>query len=45
VEIGAAILPEDVEDTDSEDTWNVALALRDRSREFILRHCGEPDLS
>ena len=27
------------------DTWRTAIALRDRCREFILRHCGEPDLA
>jgi len=27
------------------DPWRTALALRDRAREHILRHCGEPDLS
>ena len=26
------------------DTWAVALELRARAREYILRHCGEPDL-
>jgi hypothetical protein len=25
--------------------WRVAIGMRDRSREFILRHCGEPDLA
>jgi hypothetical protein len=24
--------------------WDAAVALRDRTREAILRHCGEPDL-
>jgi 1-acyl-sn-glycerol-3-phosphate acyltransferase len=28
----------------AEDTWNVALEMRRRSREHILRYCGEPDL-
>jgi len=27
------------------DPWRTALALRDRAREYILHHCGEPDLS
>ncbi len=26
------------------DSWAVARKLRDQAREFILRHCGEPDL-
>lgn len=26
------------------DTWQAALALRDQSRDYILRYCGEPDL-
>jgi hypothetical protein len=25
--------------------WQAAVALRDRAREEILRHCGEPDLA
>ncbi len=28
-----------------DDNWRMAIALRDRCREFILRHCGEPDLA
>jgi 1-acyl-sn-glycerol-3-phosphate acyltransferase len=27
------------------DTWATALQLRDKSRKWILAHCGEPDLS
>jgi acyl carrier protein len=27
------------------DPWHTAIALRDRTREHILRHCGEPDLA
>jgi len=27
------------------DTWRIAIALRNHCREFILRHCGEPDLA
>lgn len=27
------------------DNWRAALMLRDRTREHILRHCGEPDLT
>ena len=40
VTIGEQIEP----DTGNNDRWNEALSLRDRSREFILAHCGEPDL-
>ncbi|MCW9004018.1 MAG: AMP-binding protein [Gammaproteobacteria bacterium] len=42
IDIGEAIDPAIIADKDS---WHVALELRDKSREFILRHCGEPDLA
>ncbi len=29
---------------DAEDSWEVAVALRDSARDCILRHCGEVDL-
>jgi 1-acyl-sn-glycerol-3-phosphate acyltransferase len=44
VEIGAAIEPKAVAAQAGVDHWRVAIALRDRCRVFILRHCGEPDL-
>jgi 1-acyl-sn-glycerol-3-phosphate acyltransferase len=44
ISIGEAIDPEEVADVSRKDTWHVAIELRDRSRAFILRHCGEPDL-
>ncbi len=40
ITIGEKIEP----DADDNDRWSQALRLRDRSREFILAHCGEPDL-
>jgi len=27
------------------DDWSAAIAMRNRARDFILRHCGEPDLA
>ncbi len=45
IEIGEAIDPGQVADKTEKDSWHVAIELRDRSREFILRHCGEPDLA
>jgi acyl carrier protein len=45
IDIGQAIHPRDIEKQVGKDSWKVALALRDRCREFILRHCGEPDLA
>jgi 1-acyl-sn-glycerol-3-phosphate acyltransferase len=45
VDIGPPIDPTEFMQGAEQDTWRVAIALRDRSREFILRHCGEPDLA
>ncbi len=30
--------------SEEQDTWPAALQLRDKAREWILLHCGEPDL-
>lgn len=40
VVIGAPIAPDRM--TADEDAWSIALRLRDRAREHIARHCGEP---
>ena len=45
MEIGKPINPGDVMDENHKDIWSISIALRDKSREFILRHCGEPDLA
>lgn len=45
ITIGERIEPNDQTLQGAEDPWGVALRLRDRAREHILRHCGEPDLS
>ena len=45
IEIGPAIYPQDIEKHTDKDRWKLAVGLRDRCRRFILRHCGEPDLS
>jgi len=44
IDIGEAIDPKQIADEQGKDSWHVAIELRDRSRKFILRHCGEPDL-
>jgi len=44
INIGEAITSESTEDTVEKDTWHTAIELRNRCREFILRHCGERDL-
>jgi len=44
IDIGEAIYPKRVAEEQGKDSWHVAIELRDRSRKFILRHCGEPDL-
>jgi len=41
VTIGAPIDPATLPEHGS---WERAIALRERARDFILRHCGEPDL-
>jgi acyl carrier protein len=45
IEIGPPIDPAGFMRDAKKDSWRVAIELRDRSREFILRHCGEPDLA
>ncbi len=42
VTIGAPIHPSEM---NGSGDWERALALRDASRAFLLRHCGEPDLA
>jgi len=45
IDIGPAIHPRDIKKQAGKDGWKVAIALRERCRKFILRHCGEPDLA
>ncbi len=45
IEIGEPIQLDDQEKQQFDNQWQRAIALRDRSRRFILRHCGEPDLT
>jgi len=45
IDIGQAIHPHDIEKQVGKDDWKIAIALRERCRKFILRHCGEPDLA
>ncbi len=45
VTFGEAIYPDRVKEKATENTWAIALKLRDASRQEILRHCGEPDLA
>jgi len=45
IEIGQPIYPKDLYKDKQPDNWQVAISLRDLSRNFILCHCGEPDLS
>ena len=45
IDIGEAIDTKQIADESSKDAWHVTIELRDRSREYILRHCGEPDLA
>ncbi len=45
IDIGEAIYPKQIADESGKDAWHVTIELRERSREYILRHCGEPDLT
>ncbi|MEN8304112.1 MAG: 1-acyl-sn-glycerol-3-phosphate acyltransferase, partial [Campylobacterota bacterium] len=47
VTIGEPINPAEIvsEEGDKEGSWKLAIALRKHARDFILRHCGEPDLT
>ncbi|MCK4675042.1 MAG: AMP-binding protein, partial [Gammaproteobacteria bacterium] len=45
IDIGEAIDTKQIADESGKDAWHVTIELRDRSREYILRHCGEPDLA
>ncbi len=45
VTIGKTIEPPRGEDASTMDSWIKAIKLRDAAREFILKNCGEPDLS
>ena len=45
ISVGEVIRPDQLPQEAQTDSWHMALALRDKSRQFILRHCGEPDLS
>ncbi|MCP4078372.1 MAG: AMP-binding protein [Gammaproteobacteria bacterium] len=45
LEIGEPVDPKKINQEMNEDSWNMAINLRDRCREYILRHCGEPDIS
>ncbi|MGB5965146.1 MAG: AMP-binding protein [Sulfurimonadaceae bacterium] len=46
VTIGEAIEPAKIaEEADKERSWEQAIILREQARDFILRHCGEPDLT
>jgi acyl carrier protein len=45
INIAEAISPKQIADESGKDTWHVTIELRDRSREYILRYCGEPDLA
>jgi len=44
VDIGEPIYPTEMAEQAKQDNWALALKLRDKSRAFILRHCGEADL-
>ena len=45
INIGEAIDPKDIAGASEMDTWHISIELRDRSRDHIARHCGEPDLT
>lgn len=44
VSVGPPIDPREPHGPAPTDSWTLALSLRRLTRDFILRHCGEPDL-
>ncbi len=44
VTIGSPIQPQNPSGEQKENAWSAALLLRDQTRQWILTHCGEPDL-
>jgi acyl carrier protein len=44
ISIGEVLRSEELPEMVQSDTWQLALALRDKAREYILHYCGEPDL-
>jgi acyl carrier protein len=44
VSIGSPIHPKTAPAESKKDTWAEAISLRDKTREWILLHCGEPNL-
>ena len=45
VTIGNPVEPGSIRNKAVPDSWTTAIKLRDTVREYILKHCGEPDLS
>ncbi len=45
IEIAKPVNPKKIAAGTDKKQWDVAIELRNKSREFIQRHCGEPDLS
>lgn len=45
VSFGEPIYPDIIKEKTTDSAWAIALKLRDASRSYILRHCGEPDLT
>jgi 1-acyl-sn-glycerol-3-phosphate acyltransferase len=39
------VVPPPTREEDTRDVWSSAIRMRDETRDFILRHCGEPDLA
>jgi len=45
VTVGPPVPPPVDAGGEAPDTWSAAIDMRDRSRQFILGHCGDPDLA
>ncbi len=45
VTIGKPIAPRSMREASAPDAWATAIKLREAAREYILHHCGEPDLA
>ena len=44
INIGKAVQPQQNQNSEKKSNWDIAVQLRNETRVFILKYCGEPDL-